>query len=241
MEEERAAGAEISDEAISGVKSGLMGPLAGVGDSLIQGLATPLLLAMGISLAQQGNLAGPVLYCLLISPLVIGTSYAFWSAGYRWGRAAVAHILASGWVQALTDAAALLGMAVLGGLTARVVQFSTPLTIVVGDAVVSLQEDVLDEILLGLLPLTLTMLIWWLLARGVSVPRVIGLVFVLGIDLTYLGLAGSAAPPLFSEAWLAFVLGGVPLTLGSVIRHLWPPLLATGLAVVAYVRRRRAE
>jgi PTS system mannose-specific IID component len=241
MEEERAAGAEISDEAISGVKSGLMGPLAGVGDSLIQGLATPLLLAMGISLAQQGSLAGPVLYCLLISPLIIGTSYAFWASGYRWGRAAVSRILASGWVQALTDAAAVLGMAVLGGLTARVVQLSTPVTFVVGDAVVSLQTDVLDEILLGLLPLTLTLVIWWLLGRGVSAPRVIGLVFVAGIDLTYLGLAGSYAPPTFSRAWFAFLLGGLPVTLGPALTHLWPPLLATGLAVVVYLRRGKED
>mgnify|MGYP000379161407 CR=1 FL=1 len=55
LEEERAAGADLSDEAINGVKSGLMGPLAGVGDSLIQGLVTPLLLSLGIGLAQQGE------------------------------------------------------------------------------------------------------------------------------------------------------------------------------------------
>ena len=98
LEEERAAGADLSDETINGVKSGLMGPLAGVGDSLIQGLVTPLLLSVGISLARQGVLAGPVLYALLISPIIIGSSYAFWGLGYRWGRAAVSRVLASGWV-----------------------------------------------------------------------------------------------------------------------------------------------
>lgn len=32
LEEERANGAEINDQAIQGVKVGMMGPLAGVGD-----------------------------------------------------------------------------------------------------------------------------------------------------------------------------------------------------------------
>jgi PTS system mannose-specific IID component len=239
MEEERAAGADISDEAINGVKSGLMGPLAGVGDSLIQGLVTPLLLSFGISLAQQGNLAGPALYFLLISVVIIGSSYAFWTLGYRWGRAAVSRVLASGWVQAIADVASIVGMTVLGGFTTVVVRLSTSASIAVGEAVVSLQEDVLDVILRGLLPLALTLGVWWLLNRRVPSMRVIGILFVLGIDLTYVGLAGRSAPPLFSAEWVAFLVGGVPATVASALAHLWPPLLATGVAVVVLLVRRR--
>ena len=77
--QERAAGADLPDEAINGVKSSLMGPLAGVGDSMIQGLVTPLLLSLGIDLARRGNLAGPVLYVLLITPVIIG-SMSSWMA-----------------------------------------------------------------------------------------------------------------------------------------------------------------
>ena len=242
MEEERASGAPISDEAINGIKSGLMGPLAGVGDSLIQGLITPLLLSMGISLAQQGSLAGPVLYALLISAVVLGTSYTFWTLGYRWGKAAVTRILSSGWVQTISDSAAVVGMTVLGGLVANTVQFSTPASIVVGQAVVSLQTDLLDVILRGLLPLTLTLLTWKLLSSRVSPMRMIGLIFVIGIDLTYLGLAGWSAPPLFSRDWIDFVVGGLPATVSSVLVHLWPPIVATALGIVAVIRgKRRAQ
>jgi PTS system mannose-specific IID component len=234
LEEQRAAGADISDEAINAVKSGLMGPLAGVGDSLVQGLVTPLLLSMGISMAQRGNLAGPILYTLLISVTVLGSSYTFWSAGYRWGKAAVSHILASGWVQALTEAASVVGMMVLGALTAAVVQFSTPATIAVGEASISLQEDVLDAILRGLPALSLTLLAWWLLSRRVSSLRVIGILFVIGIDLAYLGLAGWSAPPLFTREWVVMLAGGRPVTIGSALVHLLPPLLVTGVAVIAW-------
>jgi len=236
MEEERASGADISDEAINGVKSGLMGPLAGVGDSLIQGLVTPLLLSLGISLAQQGNLAGPVLYAILISVVVIGSSYAFWNLGYRWGRAAVGRVLASGWVQAITDAVSVMGMSVVGGLMATTVQWAIPASLAVGQATVWVQRDVLDPILRGLLPLLLTLGVWWLLARRVKPMQIIGLVFVLGIDLTYLGLAGGEVPPLFSGAWLTYLVGGERPTLLSALGHLWPPLLATALAVVVWKR-----
>ena len=56
MEEQRANGAEISDEAINGIKTGLMGPFAGIGDTLWQGTLTPILLSIGISLSAGGSL-----------------------------------------------------------------------------------------------------------------------------------------------------------------------------------------
>src|SRR5512143_2573129 len=61
MEEQRANGADIDDDAINSVKSGLMGPLAGIGDSISQGTITPILLSIGISLAASGNVLGPIL------------------------------------------------------------------------------------------------------------------------------------------------------------------------------------
>jgi PTS system mannose-specific IID component len=238
LEEQRAAGADLSDEAINAVKSGLMGPLAGVGDSLVQGLVTPLLLSMGISLARRGNLAGPILYAVSISAAVLGSSYLFWSAGYRWGKAAVSQILASGWVQALTQGAAVVGMMALGALTPAVVQFSTPATIVVGQASISLQQDVLDAILRGLPALSLTLLAWWLLSRRVSSLRAIGVLFVVGVDLAYLGLAGQDAPPLFTRAWVDMLLGGRPATFFSALAHLLPPFVATGAAGIAWAWRK---
>jgi mannose/fructose/N-acetylgalactosamine-specific phosphotransferase system component IID len=204
----------------------------------VQGLVTPLLLSMGISLAQRGNLAGPILYGVSISAAVLGSSYLFWSAGYRWGKAAVSQILASGWVQALTQGAAVVGMMVLGALTPAVVQFSTPATIVVGQASISLQQDVLDAILRGLPALSLTLLAWWLLSRRVSSLRVIGVLFVVGVDLAYLGLAGQDAPPLFTRAWVDMLLGGRPATVSSALAHLLPPLLATGAAGIAWAWRK---
>ena len=86
MEEERANGAPITDEAINGVKTGLMGPFAGIGDTLWQGTLTPILLAFGISLGSQGNLLGPVIYTLLMFGIMFPVAYICWMKGYSLGK-----------------------------------------------------------------------------------------------------------------------------------------------------------
>ncbi len=191
MEEERACRTiEISDEAINSIKSGLMGPLAGIGDSLTQGLITPIFLALGIGLAQQGNLVGPILYVLLESTAIISISYFMWIQGYRWGKVAVEHVLRAGLWKPLTEGATVLGLTVVGALAATVVQFSTKLAITIGPQTVHLQTDVLDKILKGLLPLSLTLLIWWLLKKKKSPLTVILVIFAIGLLGTWLGWLG---------------------------------------------------
>jgi PTS system mannose-specific IID component len=241
MEEERASGADVSEKAINGVKGSLMGPLAGVGDSLIQGLITPLLLSLGITLAMEGRLIGPLLYVGLISAVVIATNRLFWGMGYRWGRAAVSRILVSGWVQALTEAAAVTGMVVAGSLIASLVRISTPLAVAVGQVTVSLQNDVLDVVLKNVLPLAATLGVWWLLERRVPTMRLIGAIFLAGIVAAYAGVLGSSAPPLFGSAWVEWIVGGVPVTLGSLFLHLWPALLAMVVGGLVLTLGKRAD
>jgi PTS system mannose-specific IID component len=200
---------------------------------------TPLLLSLGISLALEGRLVGPLLYAGLISAIVIPASRLFWVLGHRWGRAAVSQILASGWVQALTEGAALVGMMVAGALLSSIVNVSTPVSFTVGQATVSLQSDVLDAVMRNLLPLLLSVGAWWLLERRVPTMRLIGTVFVVGILGTYVGLLGSWAPPLFGREWLEFLAGGSAVTLRSLLLHLWPALLTLLAAGVWYVLSRR--
>lgn len=227
MEEERASGTPISDEAINAVKAGLMGPLAGIGDSLTQGLITPILLALGIGMAQEGNVMGPILFFLLESAAIILLSYFFWMQGYRWGRQAVRRIVAAGWFKQATEGAAMMGMIVAGALTAQVVSFSLATTVTVGQQTIALQADVLDKILKGILPLTLTLFVWWLLRRRVSPVAVIGLVTLFGIDATYLGLLGWAPTPI---TWNG-ILDRIPLALNGLAL----------LLVIAILLRRRSR
>lgn len=217
MEEQRASGQDISDDAINGLKAGLMGPLSGLGDSITQGLITPILLSLGIGLAMQGNLTGPILYFVLESAAIIGLSYILWMQGYRWGSVAVERLLAGGLMHRLTEAASVMGLMVVAGLAARLVNLSLVANVVVGQQTVHLQADVLDKILKGLLPLTLTLIIWWLLSRGRSPLLIIGVIFVLGMDGVLLDWLGWAPTTVSWQSLLA-----LPLTLG-----LWWLLLSS--------------
>ncbi|MBU5889420.1 PTS mannose/fructose/sorbose transporter family subunit IID, partial [Vibrio cholerae O1] len=62
LEEERANGVEIDDAAIQGVKIGMMGPLAGIGDPVFWFTVRPILGSLGASLALTGNILGPLLF-----------------------------------------------------------------------------------------------------------------------------------------------------------------------------------
>jgi PTS system mannose-specific IID component len=104
MEEERAAGAPISDEAINAIKTGLMGPLAGIGDTLQQGIVIPIGLAVAMNLATggapgtaaRGNILGPLFFLLVGAAYVWGIGWTAWWQGYRQGRAAITGLLRSG-------------------------------------------------------------------------------------------------------------------------------------------------
>jgi PTS system mannose-specific IID component len=219
MEEERASGHKVTEEAMTALKSGLMGVLSGVGDSVTQGVITPILLSLGISLASAGNLAGPILYFILESGAIISISYLSWTQGYRMGRSAVKGVLAGGAMRRWTEAAGVLGMVVVGALAAQLVSLSTVATVAVGQEEVNLQTDLLDEIMVGLLPLLLTLGLWWMLAQGISALTMIGLLFVLGIDGVLLGWLG----------WTPVVIGWENVLALSLTVSIWYVILAKTL------------
>lgn len=188
MEEERANGTPIEDEAINSVKTGLMGPLAGVGDTITQGTLTPILLAFGISLGVEGNLLGPILYTLMISTVIIGMSYIFWMRGYSVGKKAVTDILQGGLFNKVIAGAGILGCTVIGALTAQFVQLSTPVVLKAGQATVAMQAEVFDRIMPGLLPLLLTFGIYKLLDHKHSPMKIILYIAVLGTIGSLIGL-----------------------------------------------------
>lgn len=113
MEEERANGAPITDEAINGVKTGLMGPFAGIGDTLWQGTLTPILLAFGVSIGSKGNLMGPLVYTLLMFGIMFPVAYICWMKGYSLGKEGIEKILGGNQLQMLITGASAMGAIVI--------------------------------------------------------------------------------------------------------------------------------
>lgn len=189
MEEERANGAPISDEAINGIKTGLMGPFAGIGDTLWQGTLTPILLSIGISLASSGSLAGPLVYAVLMMGIMLSIAYYVWMTGYKLGKEGLQRILESNLIKKVITGASALGAIVMGALTAGFVSVSTPLLINIQGAGMSVQTDILDKLFRGLLPLALTLDTLYLLKnKKVKATKVMALLIVIAAVGAIIGL-----------------------------------------------------
>jgi len=200
MEEQRANGADIDDEAINSVKTGLMGPLAGIGDSISQGTITPLLLALGISIAGvptvvnglppdlasvTGNPLGPIVFLLLETVTLLVIGYVFWMQGYARGRSLIVDVLRGGVLDRVIAGANVLGNLVLGALAATYVTLSIAPSLTVGSTVLNIQRDILDKMLPGLLPLTLVVGTWWLIRRRVNPVLLLVVYLVVAIIGSY--------------------------------------------------------
>jgi len=195
MEEERANGAPIDDGAISGVKVGLMGPLAGVGDPIYWGTARIILAALGASLAlENGNILGPILFFVGINLIRVITRWYSMQYGYQKGTEIVQD-MEGGQLQKLTTGASILGLFVMGGLVARWASLRVPREIAryknqAGEEVVTTVQSVLDDLLPNLVPLLLTFLCMYLLKKKVSAIAIILVMFVVGVGGRYAGIFG---------------------------------------------------
>jgi len=118
LEEDRANGAAVDDVAIQGVKIGMMGPLAGVGDPVFWFTVRPMLGALGASLALGGNILGPILFFVLWNAIRWGFMWYTQEFGYRTG-SKITEDLSGGLLQDITKGASILGMFVLAALVER--------------------------------------------------------------------------------------------------------------------------
>lgn len=179
MEEERAMGADISDDAINSVKTSLMGPMAGIGDTIQQGIVIPIALAIGMSMALQGNILGPVVFLVLVAAFVWGVGWWLWQQGYLQGRSAVTNILKGGALNRVITLAQVLGNFVMGALTVSFVSLTTKIKFTIGGTTFELQK-VLDGLMPKMLPLLLVLFVWWLLEKKKISPTkiMIGIILI---------------------------------------------------------------
>lgn len=118
LEEDRANGAPVDDAAIQGVKVGMMGPLAGVGDPVFWYTVRPLLGALGASLAMGGSIAGPILFFVVWNVIRMVFEWYTQEFGYKLGTS-ITNDLSGGLLGKITEGASILGMFVIGSLVER--------------------------------------------------------------------------------------------------------------------------
>lgn len=126
MEEQRANGQEVDDATLQGVKVGMMGPLAGIGDPVFWGVFRPILGAFGASFATNGNIAGPIIFFVVWNVVRMAFLWYTQKLGYVQGTNITQNV-AGGQMQKITQGASILGMFIMGVLVPRWTTMNFPL------------------------------------------------------------------------------------------------------------------
>lgn len=189
MEEEKSNGAAISDTAITSIKTGLMGPLAGIGDSIIWAALMPLIISIFIPMAKGGNVIGSIDPLVLYTAITLYISWTLVNKSYTLGRNSILSLLKDGKIKQVIYSANVLGMMMMGALSASYVKIASPMTFkVTGGATIVLQ-DILDQIMKGLLPLAAVMAIYFFMVKkGPRYSIIIGTIVLVSLVTSFFGL-----------------------------------------------------
>lgn len=189
MEKENAEKPGFDVEGINAIKTSLMGPLAGIGDSLFWGVWRVVCAGLAINLAAAGNILSPLIFLVMFNVPNFLMRYYGGVLGYSLGSKYIEKLYASGLIEILTKAASILGLIMVGAMTISMVNFQTILSFSMdGQEIMNVQE-VLDTIFKGLIPLLATLGCFKLLEKKVGVIKIIFGMVVLGIVLSLLGIA----------------------------------------------------
>ena len=179
-----------SKDAVQSLKTSLMGPLSGVGDSLFWILFPTIMGSIAGYMALQGNPTGAIIWMAIYVALYWVKMWLF-NLGYTSGTKLVTSLGAK--INVFTDAISTMGLMVVGSLISTVVKVYTPLKFQSGKVSLSMQTEVLDKIMPGLLPVCLAALVYWLLGRKSWTPtKIILLIIAICLVGSFTGILGIA-------------------------------------------------
>ena len=179
LEEARANGEEIDGEMINGIRAGLMGPLAGIGDSLIVGTLIPILLGIGLGLPEGGSPLGAVFYIIVWNVLAIFGMRMLYFKGYELGGKAV-EMMVGEKANAIRESVIMVGTIVIGAVAASWINVTTAFKMVnsEGGTIIDLQST-LDGIFPKLLSALTVIFCWWLMKKKKLSPTIVMLILVI--------------------------------------------------------------
>lgn len=197
MEKERTKNSEVTSKAIQGVKAALMGPTAGIGDSLYASCLRVILGSIAISLALQtynvtgniadGNPLGAIFFITTFGGITLASKYLFFLLGFCKGVDIVDKAFKSGLVPLLSKAAAIVGLVITGSLIASNVKINIAYAPEINGSVVNFQT-ILDNIAPGILSLALWYWTFKRLQKGWKPVTLIWVIMAVCVALKFLGI-----------------------------------------------------
>ncbi|MCR1898983.1 PTS system mannose/fructose/sorbose family transporter subunit IID [Irregularibacter muris] len=190
LEEQRALGNKsIGSEVIQSLKIGLMGPLAGIGDSVDQGIVATIPLAIFVPMALNGSVIAAFMPALIYIAWSYGYSWFLMKKGYTLGKNAVLEILHSGKIKKVIDIASIVGLFMIGCLSSAYIKFETILTFASGSSERVALQSILDGMLPKLLPFALVMGMYlYIIKKGPKYLRIIVYTMLMALALTFISV-----------------------------------------------------
>lgn len=187
MEEENARDDNFDASSISAVKTSLMGPMAGIGDSFFWGTLLTIAIGVAVSFSKQGSIIGPIAFLLIINIPGFLARYYCLNAGFKYGVKFFGDKSNSEMIESITKAASILGLMVIGAMVATTVSISIPLEIGVKGATQPIQ-DYIDQIMPCLLPLLSFGIMYWLLGKNVKTTTILVFLIIIACIGTFFGI-----------------------------------------------------
>ena len=173
-------------EAVQNFKTGMMGPLAGVGDTLIWVLYPTIMGSIAAYMGLEGNPIGAIIW-LVLNVFFLFFRFKLFDIGYNSGLKLVTGLGEK--LNVFTESASIMGLTVVGALIPSVVKMKIATVFTTGDVKLPIQKDILDKIMPALLPAAITYLVYKLLAsKKLSVIQIIFGIIILSLVLSYFGI-----------------------------------------------------
>lgn len=188
MEEENSKNKDFDTDSINAIKVALMGPISGIGDSFFWGTFKVIAAGLGIYFAREGSVLGPIIAVVFYNIPHLVCQYAGIFIGYRIGMQYLEKILHEGLMDRITYTASVVGLMVVGAMVSSMINLTTPLQFGVGETTMSLQKDLLDQILPTTLSAVATAVMYKLIMRGVKTNYILLGTIVFGVAAAALGI-----------------------------------------------------
>lgn len=178
LEEAKANGEDIDGEMINGIRAGLMGPVAGIGDSLVVGTLIPILLGIGLGLSNGGSPLGAIFYIVTWNLLITFGMRFLYYKGYELGGKAVEMIVGEQ-ANAIRESVIMLGTVVIGAVAASWINVTTSFQMLnaEGGTIINLQNT-FNGIYPKLLSAVTVIFCWWLMSKKKIQPTMVMLILV---------------------------------------------------------------
>ena len=187
LEKEASENPDFDKSIINNVKVSLMGPLAGIGDSIFWGTIRVIAAGVGISLAQQGSILGPILFLILFNIPHLLVRYYGTVIGYKMGTSMLSGLSGNTVIKKISKAAGIVGLIVIGAMSASMVNLKLATNFTIGESEFQIQ-NYLDQIYPLLLSLLYTLAMYALLKKGFKSSTILVITIVIGILGAMVGL-----------------------------------------------------